>query len=72
MTGLGVGYVVKEKVGELEDTTREEIRTRMKIEVVGCFHNVLGKEKFLVQFEDGQKKDMSSSLLVCFKVKMVG
>ena len=64
-----MGYVVKEKVGELEDTTREEIRMRMKIEVVGCFHNVLGKEKFLVQFEDGQKKYMSSSLLVFLRSK---
>ena len=30
----------------------------------GCVHSVVGKNKFLIQFEDGQKKDISSSLLV--------
>ena len=32
--------------------------------VVGCVQSVVGKKKFLIQFEDGQKKEISSSSLV--------
>ena len=31
---------------------------------MGCVHSVVGKKKFLFQFEDGQKKEISSSSLV--------
>ena len=55
-TKIGVGYVVKAKVGELENITREGRIGSMRKEVVGCVQAVLGKKKFLVQFKDGQKK----------------
>ena len=32
--------------------------------MVGCVQAVLGKNKFLVQYEYGQKKEMSSSYLL--------
>ena len=47
---IEVGYFVKEKVGELEDITREGRTRKMRKEVVGCFHAVVGKNNFLVQF----------------------
>ena len=68
-TKIGVGYVAKYKVGELEKITREVRIRRMGKEVVGRFQSVVGKKKFLVQFEDGQKKDISSSLLVFLSLK---
>ena len=37
--------------------------------MVGCIHSVLGKKKFLIQFEYGQKKEISSSLLVFLSLK---
>ena len=68
-TKIGLGFVVKAKVGELENTTREGIIRRMRKEVVGCVQSVVGKTKFLAQFEYGQKKDISSSLLVFLSSK---
>ena len=55
-TRIGVGSVVKAKVGEMEDNTREERSRRVSKEVVGCVQRVVGKKRFLVQFEDGNKK----------------
>ena len=51
-TKIGVGFVVKAKVGELEKFTREGRSKRMRKEVVGCVQSVVGKNKFLVVFED--------------------
>ena len=53
---IGVVSILKAKVGEMGDITREGRIIRMKKEVMGCVHAVAGNEKFLVQFEDGQKK----------------
>ena len=36
---------------------------------MGCVHAVVGKKKFLVQFEDGKKKEISSSSLVFLSLK---
>ena len=55
-TKIGVGSVVKAKVGELDKITREGRSIRMSKEVVECVQSVVGKKKFLVLFEDGQKK----------------
>ena len=55
-TKIGVGSVVKVKNRELEKITREGKSWRMRREVVGCVQRVVGKNKFLVLFEDGQKK----------------
>ena len=52
-TKIMVGYVVKSKVGDLEKITRKGRIRRMRKEVVGCVQCVVGKNKFLVLFEDG-------------------
>ena len=36
---------------------------------MGCVHSVVGKNNFLIQLEDGQKKEISSSLLVFLSSK---
>ena len=36
---------------------------------MGCVQIVVGKKKFLVQFEDRQKKEIGSSLLVFLSSK---
>ena len=64
-----MGSVVKAKVGELENITRDGRSRRTRKELVGCVHSLVGKKKFLVQFEDGQKKDISSSALVFLSSK---
>ena len=55
-TKIVVGSFVKAKVGELERITRKGRSRRMRKEVVGCVKSVVGKNKFLVIFEDGKKK----------------
>ena len=62
-TKLVVGSVVKAKVGELEKITSKGRTRRMRKEVVGCAQSAVDNNKFLVLFEDGQKKDISSCLL---------
>ena len=66
---IWVGSLIKAKVGNMEENTREGRSRRMSKDVVGCVHSVVGKKKFLVQFEDGQKRDMRSCSLVyiCWK-----
>ena len=68
-TKIWVGSVVKAKVGELENISREGRRRSMKKEVVGCVQDVAGNKNFLVQFEDGKKKEISSSLLMFLSPK---
>ena len=63
-TKIVVWSVVKAKVGELEKITRKGRSRRMRKEVVGCVQSVVDKNKFLVPFEDGQKKEIVSCLLV--------
>ena len=41
----------------------------MRKQVVGCVQAVLGKKILLVQLEDGQKKEIISSLLVFLSSK---
>ena len=48
----------------MENITREVRIRRMRKEVVGCVHIVVGKKMFLIKFEYGQKKEISSSSLV--------
>ena len=64
-----MGYVVKAKVGELENITRG-VRSRMiRKEVVRCVQSVVGKKKFFVQLEDGHRKEISSPLLIFLSSK---
>ena len=50
---IGVGSIVKAKVGELEKTTSEGRSRRIIKELMVCVHSVVGKKKLLIQFEDG-------------------
>ena len=62
-TKIVVGSVVQAKVGELEKITRKGRSRRMRKEVVGCVQSVVGKNKFLFLFKDGQKKKIGSCSL---------
>ena len=63
-TKIGVRSVVKEKVGYLENIKRwVRIRGKRK-EVVVYVQTVTEKNKLLVQLKDGNKKDISYSLLM--------
>ena len=44
-TKIGVGFIVKEKVGETEKKTREGRSRRTKKEVVGCVQDVVDKRE---------------------------
>ena len=68
-TKIDVGSVVKAEVGELEKITRKGRIRRMRKEVVGCVQSVVGKNKFLVLFEDGQKKEIGYFSLVYLSEK---
>ena len=68
-TKTGVGYVVKEKIGELEDIISEERIRRISKEVVVFFQAVVGTKKFLVQLEYFQRKKITSSLLLFLSSK---
>ena len=43
-TKIGVGYSVKEKVGEMENKTREARTMRTRKEVVGCVQDLVRKK----------------------------
>ena len=62
---IGVGSILKAKVGELEDNTREERISRIRKDVVEFFQAVVGKKKISVQLKYLKKEDISSCLIVC-------
>ena len=47
---------MKSSFGEAEENTVEERIRRMRKGAVVCVNAVAGKKKFVVKFEDGQKK----------------
>ena len=63
-TKIGVGSVVKAKVGEMEENTREGRIRRMRKELMGRVQAVVEKKKILVQFKNLQKKEMISCSIV--------
>ena len=58
------GLVVRAKVGEMDEKTREGGSIRMMKEVVGCAQTVVGKKKFCIQFKDDKYKYMSTGQLM--------
>ena len=60
---------MKVNFGEMEDKIRQGRIRRISKEVLGIVQDVAGKKKFVVEFEDGQKKEMSSSSLSCVSQK---
>ena len=68
-TKIGVGSVVKAKVGELENFTSEGRIRRTRKEAMGCVQCVVGKNKFLVLFGYGHKKEIGYFSLVYLSEK---
>ena len=66
---IWVGSVVKSNIVGMEENTRDEKNSRIKKEVVGCVHDLVKKNNLLVQFEGGQKREISASLMLylCYK-----
>ena len=68
-TQIGVGYIIKAKVEETKEKIRQGRTRSMRKEVVVCVNAVVRKKIFLVQFEYGHKKEISSCLLVFLYLK---
>ena len=60
---INVGTLLKEKVREVEDNTREVIIRRISREVVVCVQYALGKNNLPVKFEYGHKRYISASFI---------
>ena len=58
-----VGTVVKAKIGELEEEVRVGSSRRMRKELTGVVQGVSGRRRFLVRFQNGCKKNLSSNQL---------
>ena len=50
-TNIGVGSVVKAKVGEMEENIGEGRIKRTRKELMGCVQAVVGKKKLVVQLK---------------------
>ena len=72
-TKIGVGSIVTEKVGDMGRKTKEGRSRMVSKEVVECVQYLMGENKFLVQFEDGQNIYMGYFLLgqVCSEEEVV-
>ena len=55
--------VVKAKIGELEEEVRAGNSRRKRKELTGVVKGVLGRRRFLVRFQNGFKKNLSSNQL---------
>ena len=58
-----VGTVVKAKIGELEEEVRVGSSRRMSKELTGVVQGVSGRGRFLVRFQNGCEKNLSSNQL---------
>ena len=56
-----VGMLVKAKIGELEEEVRSGISRRMRKEFTLVVQGVLGRRRFLVRYQNGCKKNLSSN-----------
>ena len=57
-TEIGVGSVVKEKGGGMEENIRKQRIRRVNNEVKGYVQAVVGKKKLLVKLKDEKKREM--------------
>ena len=64
-----VGTVVKAKVCELEEDIREVFPRRLRKDITGVVQEVVGKRIYLVIFQDGLEKEMSSNHLTIVVVR---
>ena len=58
-----VGTVVKENICELDEEVRAGCSIKKRYELTCVVQRVLGKKMFLVRFQDGCKKYISSDQL---------
>ena len=58
-----MGTVVKAKIGELEEEVRVVSSRRMRKELTGVVQGVSGRRRFLVRFQNGCEKNLSSNQL---------
>ena len=58
-----VGAVNKANISELEEEVRSGFTRRVRKKLTGVVQGVSGKKRFLVRFQDGYKKDMTSNQL---------
>ena len=56
-----VGAVVKSKIGELEEEVREGFLRILRKELTVVVQGVYGKKRFLMRFQYGCKKDLTSN-----------
>ena len=56
-----VGTVVKAKIGELEEEVRAGSLGRIRKYLTGLVQGISDKKMFLVRFQGGCKKDMTSN-----------
>ena len=66
-----MGTVEKSKVGELGDEVREGFYRRMRKELTGVVQGVSVKRRFLVRFQDGYEKDLTSNQLTSITVDSI-
>ena len=58
-----VESIVKTKVIYMEEKEKHIIIISIRKKVVECVYDMAGKNNFWIQFEDGQRKEMSTFLL---------
>ena len=58
-----VGMVVKANISQLEEEVRAGSSRRMRKDLTGVVQGVSGRKRFLVSFQNGCKKNLSSNQL---------
>ena len=64
-----VGTVMKAKVGELEEEILEGYSRRLRKDMNGVVQEVVRKRRYLVRFQDGLDKEMSSNQITIVVVR---
>ena len=62
---------MKTKVGDLEEEAREGFCRRLRKDLTVVAQEVSGKRRFLVRFQDGCEKDMTSNKLTAVIVDKI-
>ena len=66
-----VGKVVKSKIGDLEEEVKAGNSRRIRKELSGVVQGVSGRMRFLVRFQNGCKKNLSSNQLTIVIVESI-
>ena len=65
------GTVVKANIGELEEEVRAGNSRRTRKELTGVVQGISGRRRFLLRFQNGCKKNMSSNKLTVVIVERI-